>query len=97
MFARVTTVHGTPEKLDDGARMVQEQMMPLLQQQHGFKGAYLLVDRASGRALGITLWETREAMAASDTVTSPLRAQAGQAAGSDAPPAAEMYEVAVHA
>jgi hypothetical protein len=61
MFARVTMVEASPDRIEGMTRYVREEILPAMQGQAGFKGMYHLVDRKSGRMLGITLWETEEA------------------------------------
>jgi hypothetical protein len=41
-------------------RIVHEEMLPALEQEPGYAGAYNLVDRESGNALMLMFWETRE-------------------------------------
>jgi len=38
MYARVSTIEGAPDKMDDAARHVREQTLPQLQQMDGFEG-----------------------------------------------------------
>ena len=95
MFARVSTIQGTPERVQDGIRQVQEQVLPALQKLAGSKGAYLLVDRKSGKFLSITLWETLKALEASSAAGDRLRAQASQSVAAQKPPVVDIYEVAV--
>ena len=48
MLARVTTVEGPPERMDDATRFVWEQLLPQLQQLDGFKGfSPSVIDRAA--------------------------------------------------
>lgn len=55
MFARVSIVQGKPERVDEGIRHYRETLLPEARRMVGFKGAYLLADRKSGKNLGITL------------------------------------------
>ena len=59
------------------------------------KGAILLVDRASGNASAITLWEDEQAMQASEESANALRAQAAEQMGAAGQPDVARYEVAV--
>jgi heme-degrading monooxygenase HmoA len=95
MFARVSILEGKPEQVDKGIRHYREQLLPEARRMAGFKGAYLLVDRKSGRNLGITLWDTEKSLQASSAAADRLRAQGSQIAGTDKPPTVEIYEVAV--
>jgi heme-degrading monooxygenase HmoA len=92
MFARVTTTQGSPEQYDQNAHYIQEQLVPMLKQMPGLKGAYLLADRQTGKALSITLWETEEAMNASAQAANQIRAQ-GVAGTSSALEGVQGYEV----
>jgi heme-degrading monooxygenase HmoA len=53
------------------------------------------VDRPSGEAIAITLWEDEEAMRASEESANSLRAQAADQMGARQPPTIGRYEVAV--
>ena len=85
MFARVTTVLGQADRLDEGIRTFREQTAPLVQGQPGFQGAYLLVDRQQGKALAISLWDSESAMQQSEQAIAPQRTQAVQQMGGGAP------------
>lgn len=96
MFARVTTVQAPADRIEESVRYVQERVLPAMQGQRGFKGMYHLVDRKNGKALGITLWESEEAMQATAETARQMRAGAvGQGAGVE--PTAAEYEVTVEA
>ena len=75
MFASVSTYQGPPDQIDDGLRYAQENIVPSLQEVEGFEGVYLLVDRQSGKVLTITLWESEEALRASEEETTQLRSE----------------------
>jgi hypothetical protein len=60
MFARVTTTQFSPYRLDESIHMAREQIVPAAQQQTGFKGYLMLVDRSTGKGITITLWEGEE-------------------------------------
>ncbi len=52
MYARVTTLEGPPDKVDDATYHVREQVLTQFQQVDGFKGFVALGDRQSGKVLG---------------------------------------------
>jgi len=52
MFARVRTTNGVPEKVDDGIKHFREVVASGYKDVAGFKGAYLLVNRKSGKLMG---------------------------------------------
>jgi heme-degrading monooxygenase HmoA len=94
MHARVSHVSGSPEDADAGIANFRDIVMPFIREEGG-KGAMLLLDRTSGKGIAITLWETEEAMRASEERANELRAQAADAMGAAEQPAVERYEVAV--
>ncbi len=52
MFARITRTEARPEDIDGApVKYDQETLFPTLRKINGFKGAYVLVDRATGRGL----------------------------------------------
>lgn len=73
MFARVTDITAPADQLDAGIAGFTEQVLPAARGMQGFVRAYLLVDRESGRALSVTVWETEEAMRASEEAANQLR------------------------
>ncbi len=95
MFARVTTVQGAPDRVEEGIRQFREQAVPLVQGQPGFAGAYLLVNSQSGKGLAVSLWESEAAMTGSAAAVEPVRERTTQAMGRQSPPTVETYEVAV--
>ncbi len=95
MFARVSTIQGKPASLDEGVRDYKEQMLPSAVKMNGFKDALLMVDRKSGKMVGITFWETEKDLQASASAADKLRARGAQKAAAAQPPQVEVYEVAV--
>lgn len=96
MFARVSTITGPPDRIDDAARSFREHAVPFARQLDGFKGAYWLADRRTGTVLGVTLWESEAAMRASEAAVEPRRAQAARDFGATVQ-GVEEYEVIAHA
>jgi len=95
MYARVTTIEGAPDKVDDFTRQTQEQTLPKLQQMDGFKGFVALGDRQSGKVLGVSFWESEEALRATEEASSSVRSEAAQAADGIVA-GVEEYEVLVN-
>jgi hypothetical protein len=65
MHARAMIGQVKPEKLsemDSAIRTYQNSIMLAAQQQKGFKGAFLLTNPHTGKAISITLWETESDM-----------------------------------
>ena len=96
MFARVSTFTGTSDELDEAIRQVRENVLPQTEQLDGFKGAYMLVDRQNGKSLSVTLWESEEAMSASEEAADSLRSEVADALGTQMV-GVERYEVALAA
>ena len=95
MYARVNTILGAADKVEDGVRQFRETTLPTAKGTSGFKGAYLLVNRKSGKVVAITLWETEADERASTYTAARMRAQGTQAMAAAALPAVEIYEVAI--
>ncbi len=94
MHARLTTLEAPPERMDDATRAVQEQVLPQLQQLDGFKGFIALRDRGSGRLRGVALWESEEALRATDEAAARIRGGVAEATGATVA-SVENYEVVV--
>jgi hypothetical protein len=60
----------------------------------GYEGAYFFVDRHSGKAISISLWESEEAMHRSEEVVRTLRDEIAGGLGTQTVDV-EHYEVAV--
>ena len=94
MHARMTTMEGSSERLAEGLREIREDVLPQLQQQDGFKGFVVFDNRQSGELIGFTLWESEQAMQASEEVGERTRRKAAQTM-SDTIAGVERYEVAL--
>ena len=94
MHARLTTLEATPDRMDDVTREVQEHVLPQLQQLDGFKGFIALRDRVSGRLRGVALWESEEALRATDEAAARIRGGVAEATGGTVA-SVENYEVVV--
>lgn len=69
MHARAMIGQIKPAKqgeMDDAIRIYQDSIVPAAQQQKGFKGALLLTNSHTGKAISITLWETEVDMMESE-------------------------------
>ena len=92
MFARVST-YDIPNA--EGAAEAFEAALPAIREMQGVTDAYLLVDRNRGKVLTITLWESEEAVRASEEAANRARSEASAAAGGSIQNV-ETYEVAFH-
>ena len=95
MHARVTTIQGSPDRMDDATGHLREQTLPQLQQMEGFEGFVALGDRKSGKLLGVAFWESEEALRATEQAVSDVRGGAAEAAGGTVA-SVEEYEVFVN-
>jgi heme-degrading monooxygenase HmoA len=73
MFARVSTYEGRPEQLDEMHHEGLEHVLPALEMQDGYSGGLVLADRQSGKVLAVTLWESEQAMKATEDASEWLR------------------------
>ena len=94
MYARLTTIEGLPDRMDDATRHVQEQTLAQLRQMDGFEGFVGLADRQSGKLLGLAFWESEEALRATEGAASGVRSGVAEAAGGTVA-GVDQYEVVV--
>jgi heme-degrading monooxygenase HmoA len=92
MFARVSEVTAPSDRMDDGIAQYRSTVLPAIVAMAGFQRAYLLVDRANGKSLSITVWDSEAAMQASEDAASQLRGQVADSIAATA--TASHYEVA---
>ena len=93
MYARVTTIVGSPADADAGIENFRAKVVPFARDQG--RGAILLVDRQSGEAVAITLWEDEATLRATEESANALRADAAGQMGAAESPTVGRYEVAV--
>jgi heme-degrading monooxygenase HmoA len=92
MFARLVTIGSRREQLDEFARIGAEKVLPQLKRQDGFEGSLILANRRSGEIVAVTLWESEEAMRATEGASYWLRAFGAEAAGGEVT-GLDRYEV----
>lgn len=93
MHARATTVRVGHDAGDEAIGQYRE-ALTTFRGIEGNRGAFLLVDRTGGRGVGVTLWETEEAMLSSREQAEQLRQRAADQARGEIESVVE-YEVAV--
>ena len=95
MWARVSSysfdIAEGEESLQQGVRAFEE-ALPQIRDMGAARGAYLLVDRTTGDALTITLWEDEEALRSSAEAADRVRQQSAGEAIRDV----RAYEVVMH-
>ena len=92
MFARVTVVQGSPDKVEQGIDSFNSAVLPAVKGVDGYRGAFLLADRSTGKGIGITLWESEDARQRGADAVDEARAATIKAMGGSVPPV-EEYEV----
>ena len=73
MYARSTTIMAQTDRIDDGIRLVNDELMSMVTDIDGCMGLSLLVDRSTGRCIATSSWESEEAMRASRDELQPVR------------------------
>jgi heme-degrading monooxygenase HmoA len=92
VFARISEFEAHPEQLDEMKREGVEHVLPALRIQEGFNGGMVLADRQSGKVLAVALWESEQAMDATEEAAHWLRAFGAESAGGILK-SVERYEV----
>jgi hypothetical protein len=92
MFSRVNFLETTPDRIGDVAKVVREVVHPGISSEDGYLGYIVLGDPKTGKALGITLWDSEEARSASDAKARTIRPRVEQETGGTMR-SVEAYEV----
>jgi heme-degrading monooxygenase HmoA len=95
MFARLTRVQMSIDKLDETVKIFKESVVPAAKAQKGHRGGYLLTDRETGRGVAITLWDSEDDANANEQ-SGYYQEQLGKFKDYfTAPPVREGYEVSL--
>ena len=81
-----------PDRIPDVARVVRDMVHPGISAEAGYVGYIVLGDHKTGKALGITLWESAAAREASDSKARTIRPRVEQETGGTMR-SVESYEV----
>jgi heme-degrading monooxygenase HmoA len=100
MWARLSRYAGLPpERLEQTISEFEAEQLPAIEQQPGFEGVMVAVDRKAGKATAITYWDSQENLRASDKLAAQARAAAEATAGVANQPSREPivdhYEVVI--
>lgn len=82
-FVRVTTVEADPAKAADGIAHYKEKLLPVIRAQAGARTAALFVNRKSGRAFGVSGWDTDKDLEKSEAAVTALRDEAIKKSGGE--------------
>jgi heme-degrading monooxygenase HmoA len=96
MYARVTTIQGSTDQIDEGIDTLRDTTLPAVKGIEGFKGICSLIDRQTGKGLTITLWESETALQASEEEANRIRREVAGNLGATGEPTVERYEVALY-
>jgi len=92
--ARVSSLEGSPDRIDESFSRAREDTLPKARELPGWKGVIGLADRKSGRVKLITLWESADALRATEEQADRLRKQTAESGGQRVT-GVDRYEVAV--
>jgi heme-degrading monooxygenase HmoA len=95
MHARISTLEMEPSRIDDAVSALKERDLAELEQADGFKGFTLMVDRQSGKCVGVSFWESEDALKQSEEVAQSTRQRAAETGGASNEPAVERFEVVI--
>jgi quinol monooxygenase YgiN len=93
MYARSTSITGSPENIDDGIAYVCDEVMPAVTEMRGCVGLSMLTDRGTGRCVVTSSWQDAEAMRATTDRVRGLRERAAEVLGG--PAEVQEWEIAV--
>jgi len=60
MFARIVSAQVESNRLNEGSTIWKDKDMPLMESVKGYRGAYLLTERKTGKVISMTLWDREE-------------------------------------
>ncbi len=94
MWARSTTVYGTPDTIEKGIDYVRDDVWPILQRMDGCLGLSMIVDHEAGTGIVTASWADEAALEASRMSVSPLRQRATEIMDLTTPPVVAEWEIA---
>jgi heme-degrading monooxygenase HmoA len=96
MYAKLVTIEGQQaEGVDAAIAQFRERSLKARRGEPGWRGAYLLGDREAGKGVALTLWDTRDALEATERRAANFRQTAARTSGAEQPARLEVYEVVV--
>ena len=95
MFARLTIVQMKSDKIDETRKIYEESVIPAAKSQKGYRGAYLLTDRKTGKGISMTLWDSEEEAVANEQSGYYQEQVSKFKEFFTAPPVREGYEVSI--
>jgi heme-degrading monooxygenase HmoA len=96
MYARVLFAQFRPEQTDEIIQLYRQAVVPEQGKQPGAKGTMVLIDRAAGKGISMTFWETEADLQASDEASPYYQALGAKFAPYwTTPQVREVYEVSI--
>jgi len=96
MYARVLFAQFRPEQTDEIIQLYRQAVVPEQGKQPGAKGTMVLIDRAAGKGISMTFWETEADLQASDEASPYYQALGAKFAPYwTIPQVREVYEVSI--
>ena len=83
MHARSATIQADPQRLDDGIRVVRDELMPAVMGLDGCVGLSMVCDRGSGRCIVTSSWDSEPAMRATAGTARDMGPRVADAFGRD--------------
>ena len=94
MHVRLSRFAGLdPDRIDETLRRFEEDELPRLNQQEGFGGITVGVNRSTGQAVAVVLWDSEAAMRKSETLAAEVRDRAVATAKPSREPIVDHYGV----
>jgi heme-degrading monooxygenase HmoA len=93
MYARSTTFHGDPHRIDEAIAYIRDRAMPALMGMDGFVGISMLADRRSGRSIVTSSFEDLAALRRSASEMRGIRARTADILQS--PQALQEWQIAL--
>ncbi len=73
MNARLIVVQTSPDQVDQGVKVINERAVPGAKQIPGLVAGYWGIDRSTGKAVTLTIYDSEDSLKASEEVARELR------------------------
>ena len=93
MHARTGSLQVSPDRLDEVVSTFENEQIPRYREQDGYKGFTVLANRQSGRVMGVSFWESDEALQATEDLGAEARESIRQTGGGEGEIVREDWEV----
>lgn len=97
MYVRVITVEWQADRLDEAAAFFRDEVSMALKTQPGFANTRMLVDRATGKGMMVTVWKSEAELRASESSGFLKEQLAHLSQFFTTAPSVDRYEIVVNA